>query len=203
MAILIHLLSFFKHYLHRHNTLPITSSFLSSGSAWMSRSEHLTVKTVLPHEWLQLLFQDLKQSPSQVQSVSGCSEIKENPTEAVVYFLMCQTKLKLYIWTHIIPNPTSRMSLIRVILWKGRTRKDLRFRLWHTGSLSSFLIEYRKSLFCCLEKKKGSDVFERVLWEVGVQEWYQVQNRDLQQLVHKGLLVHHVSHIWHIEAVKV
>lgn len=171
MAILIKLLSFLKHYLY--NTPPISSSFLSSGSAWMSRSEHLTVKTVLPHEWLQLLFQDLKQSPSQVQSVSGCSEIKENPTEAIVYFIMGQTKLKLYIWMHIIPNPTSRMSLIRVILWKGRTRKDLRFRLWHTGSLSSFLIEYRKSLFCCLEKKKREEMclnasYEKLVFRSGI-----------------------------------
>lgn len=30
----------------------------------------------------------------------------------------------------------------------------------------------------------------------------QVQNRDLQQLVDEGLLVHHVCHIWHIELMK-
>lgn len=101
---------------------------------------------------------------------------------------------------HIIQSPTSRMSLMRVILWKGRTRNDLRFCFWHTGSLSSFLIVYRKSLFCCLEK--GRDVTECVWWEVAVVLWYRVQIRGLQQLVDEGLLVHHVSHIWHIEPVK-
>lgn len=37
---------------------------------------------------------------------------------------------------------------------------------------------------------------------VKYQSRYQVQNRDSQQLVDKGLLVHHVGHIRHVESVK-
>lgn len=39
-------------------------------------------------------------------------------------------------------------------------------------------------------------------WGCGVPEVSQVPNRDSQQLVDKGLLVHHVGHIWHVETVK-
>lgn len=41
-------------------------------------------------------------------------------------------------------------SLSRVMRWKGRMRKDLRDRRWHTGSLSSFSSTSRKLLFVLL-----------------------------------------------------
>lgn len=96
---------------------------------------------------------------------------------------------------------TSRMSFIRVILWKGRTRKDLRPCLWHIGSLSSFFTKDRKSPFWCLKKKKGRGgrINGTKSCSCATQ---QVANRNSQQLGNKSLLVHHVGHVWHIQAAK-
>lgn len=140
-----------------------------------------TELNTLPHEWPRLLFWELKPSHSLVQSVSGYSEMKENPNRRLCWFpLKCVTASSMCGCT-----PTSRISLRRVILWKGRTRNDLRLCLWHTGSLSSFLIEQKNSRFCCLliKKKKKKIVFNE---KSGVMEHKRCQ-RYANRLTAAGL----------------
>ena len=118
---------------------------------------------------------------------------KGNPTRSLSWSL----KGIIVLSTCLVIPPTSRMSLIRVILWKGRTRNDLRLCLWQTGSLSSFFTAKWKCRFCCLNKKRQGAI-ECTEWNIGVEE----HQKNSQQLVDQGLLVHHVCHIRNIEALK-
>lgn len=57
---------------------------------------------------------------------------------------------------------------------------------------------------CSAAWKKGRDVTEYVMksWCCGVSAVVFKYRTDLQQLVDESLLVHHVGHIWHIQALK-
>lgn len=122
----------------------------------MWRVEHLNVKL---HYLMDRFYCFFKIGNWVRVSVSQLQDALKEPNGSLLWtFVMLHTSSKhTFRWIGFSGRmPTSRMSLIRVILWKGRTRNDLRLRLWHTELLSSFLIEDRKSLFCSLEKSKGT-----------------------------------------------
>lgn len=103
-------------------------------------------------------------------------------------------------------KPTWTSSLIRVILWNGRTRKERSGSRWQTGLLSNFSTMRLKPGFSFLKKKKKKQTLK---------SWSLANNagavpNEVRNVLHESLvggvligLVGEVGHINHLEALAV